>query len=157
MCEFISWVEIAGKVLFITDKEHEELMSKGDNRDKSERWGHGAIREYWNLKDNEGVNKECTDFSSPANFPPAVAEAIKMKLMDYSSPRCPDELLETTARKKYEAIKTPAWKEYEAIDTTALKEYMAIETSALKKYMAIETTAFWKLFSNVKNRVKVWR
>ena len=69
-----------------------------------------------------------------------------MGLLDYRSPERPDELLTPPALKEYEEIEATAWKEYEEIKAIAWKEYEEIKV-----------IAFWKLFSNVKNRLKVWR
>ncbi len=85
MCEFISWIEIDDKVLFLDDARMKEKERKMEVKypDKSEWQGHGAIRWYYGIADNNGVKKECINFSSPANFPPVIAEAIKNNQMTY--------------------------------------------------------------------------
>ena len=81
MCEFASWVEKGRKVYFLTDnqifgtRKGKELQEWSGNPD--DYIGHGAIRFYYGLEQDEGINKECTDFSSPDNFPPVIVKAIK--------------------------------------------------------------------------------
>lgn len=127
MCNFISWIEFAGEVLFLKDSDL-ELWNKSKDKpkipDKSERCGHGAIRLYYGLKENDGIQKECTDFSKPSNFPNEIIKAIKSGLMTYATPNNTNELLTATADKAYQ-------------EATA--------------------TAYWELFSKNKNRVACWK
>ena len=80
MCDFVSWVEIKDRVLFLTDDNIKDWERAGDRPacpDKSERVGHGAIRLFFGIDETDGINKECTNFSSPSNFPVPIAKAIK--------------------------------------------------------------------------------
>ena len=81
MCEFMSWVEKGNKVYFLTDKQiHETAKGKELqewSKSSDDLPGHGAIRYFYGLEQEEGINKECTDFSSPTNFPARIAKAIK--------------------------------------------------------------------------------
>ena len=86
MCEFVSWYsDLSGKVHFVTDKDLPRLAAlKVEGEDVL---GHGAIYALrgW-AKDSEpaGLKQyECTDFSSPDNFPPEIADAIKSGRMTY--------------------------------------------------------------------------
>src|SRR4030042_1945451 len=80
MCQFVSWVEKRGKVCFLTGEQlfgtelGQELLPKISRDDYC---GHGTIRAYYGIDAGDGVNRECTDFSSPDNFPIIIAMAIK--------------------------------------------------------------------------------
>jgi len=81
MCEFMSAVKTRNKWYFLT---HELIHNtpRGEMIQKKypgegEVIGHSAIREYFSLDDNDGENWECTDFSSPKNFPAIIVKAIK--------------------------------------------------------------------------------
>ena len=86
MCEFMSWVEKGEKVYFLTPamiqdtpKGQAWLKYEGDKTDnwEDDQKGHGAIRWFFDLQNREGEEHECTDFSSPANFPTEIVKAIK--------------------------------------------------------------------------------
>jgi hypothetical protein len=85
MCDFISWKVVRTadggmEILFLTyddiynTKRGKELQKYTIPNDFV---GHGAIDFYYGLN-GRGTNKECTDFSSPDNFPSIIADAIKM-------------------------------------------------------------------------------
>ena len=80
MCEFISWIEKDGQVYYLTYRDIYHTRRGKELRDycksKDDLIGHGAIRFYY---DNfvGGEDKECTDFSTPDNFPPEIVEDIK--------------------------------------------------------------------------------
>ena len=62
MCEFISWIETSGEVLFLTgddlkDKYGKEVLEGSRDNDFI---GHGAIRAFYNLQG--GVEKENRNF-----------------------------------------------------------------------------------------------
>lgn len=102
MCQFVSWIEqdkfkihqedkiirlcgIEEAVLFLTGEDVFET-EKGKRlqkycEDEEDYIGHGAIRHYYGLSMSGGINKECTDFSTPDNFPPDVVAAIKLGKM----------------------------------------------------------------------------
>ena len=136
MCDFISWIEKDSQVIFLTaddvfnTKEGKELQKYC--QDKSDLVGHGAIRRYYgNFKG--GTEKECTDFSTPDNFPLEIVKAIKSGKM--AGLGIAEGLLTKSALAEYEKIRQPAWAEYDKITQSA----------------------FWKLFAKKSNRVKVWR
>jgi len=81
MCEFISWIEKNKDIIFLTGddvfrtKEGKKLQKYcGNNEDLV---GHGAIRRFYNIPHNVGVNIECSNFLSPRNFPKEIVKAIK--------------------------------------------------------------------------------
>ena len=85
MCEFISYIgketDKGAKVLFLTydrifNTPRGEILRKeiGSNNPE-DFYGHAAIRKYYQAEG--GKDKECTDFSTPTNFPPTIARAIK--------------------------------------------------------------------------------
>ena len=84
MCEFISWKEVktaeGTEIFFLTyddiynTKRGKELRDYTKN--DGDLIGHGAIDYFYDLK-GRGANKECTDFSTPKNFPDQIVEAIK--------------------------------------------------------------------------------
>jgi hypothetical protein len=147
MCEFISWIEKDKKVYFLTDKMVYHTLKGRELRkfcgNQEDYIGHGAIRHYFDdLKDGE--NRECSNFSSPKNFPPLIVHAIKVG--DFGRLGQPKGLLKAPAWKAYEEAKAPAWKAYEEAKAPAWKAYQ--EATA---------PAFWRLFADPDNRVKAWR
>ena len=147
MCDFISWIEKDGKVYFLSSnelntKEGRALERYLGSHYKEDIKGHGAIRHYWGLKD--GVNKECTDFSTPKNFPPEIVKAIKLgQMIDIGFNL---SLLNLSGQKEYKKIEQPA-----------LAEYKKIEQSAWAEYEKIQQPAFWNIFKHKKYRAKCWK
>ena len=85
MCEFMSWIEYQGKIYFLDDnklntKEGRELLQYLGDRKYEDIPGHGAILHYYPELKHKGKDKECTDFSTPDNFPSKIVEAIKKGL-----------------------------------------------------------------------------
>jgi len=111
MCHFISWIEMPdSEILFLDD---DKLATKDRrNLDKRDIIGHGAIREFYQLNNKIGTNKECTDFNNPANFPEVIVEAIKAgKFSKFGVPK--GILLKTIESKAWkEWEKTLAWRKY---------------------------------------------
>ena len=112
MCDFISWIEYKGDVLFLTKKElgtsrgralKKYLGSQYENDVK----GHGAIEWYYKLKPNSGLHRECVDFSSPDNFPKEIVSSIKKG--DFCGIAIVEQLLTKPAVAEYEKVKQPAF------------------------------------------------
>lgn len=145
MCDFISWINYEGKVYCLTNddletKDGKKLLLPAVIADLC---GHGGIRSYYPELAGKGTDCECTDFSTPKNFPQEIAFAIKKgKLSRFGFDL---ELFNQQGRDKYEAIDKPARDKYEAI-----------EKLARDKYEAIGNPAFWKIFSIKKYRNKKW-
>ena len=113
MCEFVSWIEHKGIIYFLSDDElstskgHELRQYCGSEDDLL---GHGAIRKYYNLGQDQGVNKECNDFSSPDNFPAKIQTMIRDgKFKRLTLMKFPSSLLSATVLEEYQKIKQPAW------------------------------------------------
>ena len=146
MCQFVSWIELEGEVFFLDDtklntKEGRELLKPEYAADIL---GHGAIRHYYPELKHYGVDKECSNFSTPDNFPDEVVEAIKKGLFE-GFDICPD-ILTPSASAEYDKIRKPAWAEYDKI-----------RKSASAEYDKIRKPAFWKLARVKKNRKKIWK
>ncbi len=145
MCEFVSWVERKEKnhqtIYFLTGEQifhsprGEALRKWSGNSDDFT--GHGAIRFYYDFDDGE--NKECSDFVTPANFPDVIATAIKRG--DMRGMAQPEGLLSGTALAEYEKICGTALVEYQKIRGTALAEYEKIRGTALAEYEKIRGPA----------------
>ena len=171
MCHFVSWVEHKGIVYFLSDDElatpeGRELRQYCECDD--DLLGHGAIRKYYNLGNDQGVAKECMDFSNPENFPQRIRKMIKdgkfrrLVLMGYppllsASALAEYEKIEQAALAEYEKIEQAALAEYEKIRQAALAEYKKIEQAALVEYEKIEQAAWFSLYANPTNRIKAWR
>jgi len=162
MSKFLSWIEHKGKLYYLTKAILNSRKGKilreycGWDDDLT---GHGAIRWYYNLKAWAGINKECTDFSSPRNFPREIAEAIKRGLFEGMG--IPLQILTPKALAEYEkAIQSP-WVEYENARQSARNkkhwECEKIIRSALNKFGKINQSTFWSLVKNPENRVDVWK
>ena len=150
MCEFVSWIEYEDQILFLTDADLNTKRGRELKDYLGEKYmdisGHGAIRFYYEIGD-KGHNRECSDFSDPDEFPPAIIEAIKKgKFSKIAMPENPLQLIKAQAWAKYKKIQIPAWAKYEKI-----------KAPAWAKYKKIKAQVFWSLMRNKKNRAKNWR
>ena len=147
MCEFVSYVEKGNKIYFLThgqvfNTKKGELLQKFNGTD-TDYAGHGAIRFYYGLEQDEGANKECTDFSTPDNFPSVIVRAIKegkMRRIGIGKG----------------LLNGQAWAEYGKITGQALAEYEKITGQASAEYRKIRDPAFWDLFAVLENRNPLW-
>jgi len=146
MCEFISWIEKRDKVFFLTGKQvfhtriGKEVIQKQCGLD--DYTGHGAIRLFYGLEQDEGMDKECTDFSTPDNFPAAIVRAIKKG--DMRGLGTAVQLLSELAWVEHERIEQSAWVEYKKIVQPALAKCERIEQSAWVEYKKIVQPALAK-------------
>jgi len=184
VCQFISWIEYKDQIYFLTNadlltKEGKALKKYLGDQYKEDIKGHGAIRRYFELPDNKGTNKECTNFSKPENFPPVIVAAIKNGSLSAICDRPPVIILTkparaeygkivkparaeydkivNAARAEYDKIVKPARAEYDKIVNAARAEYGKIVKPAWAEYGKIVNAAFWKLAVNPRNRIKEWR
>jgi len=142
MCEFVSWVEYNDEIYFLQNKDlgtkEGELLLRPEVID--DLCGHGAIRSYYPELKNKGANKECVNFSSPANFPAEIVEGIKTGVLSRIGICL--EVLTIKGRAEYEKIKQPAMAEYRKIEQSAWAEYRKIKQSARAEYEKIEQSAW---------------
>ncbi len=196
MCEFVSWIEkgkkkdgtpqvffLTGKQVYKTKRGKDIVQKQGSTEDFA---GHGAIRLYWGLERDEGMDEECTDFSSPANFPAEIAKAIKdgdmaglpfphilltpgvwnMKMLN-SNPLVEKAYAE---RRKANTEWGKAYAEREEADTEWGKAYAGWEEAdaewgkayaewekAKAEWEKAKAEVGWDLFRNPENRIKAWR
>ena len=151
MCERYSWIMIDGKAVFLTahdvyhTKRGRELRKHTPSSDD---WhGHGAIRWYEGIPNKKGVDRECTDFSSPRNFPPELALAIKDgKMWGFG-----------ITKKMVCMLRKSARAEYNKAYSTARAECEKACSTAYAKYNKACSTAWAKLWSDPKNRIRAWR
>ena len=137
MCEFISWIEYKGKLLYISNYElntpdGKELCRKLNYNFYEEIKGHGAIREYFGLSSKQGKRMECTDFSDINNFPQEIVK--KIILGEFSQIAIIPELLEQSAWYKYEKVRQPARDNYEKVEKSARDNYEKVKQSAWDNY-----------------------
>ena len=152
MCEFVSWIEIGvegnKKAYFLTAEQifntPQGKKLREHCRAEEDYKGHGAIRHYYKLGEREGINKECTDFSTPDNFPEEIVTALKAG--EFRGMARPQRLLTKKAMAEYDKVAEQAWAEYDKMGEQAWAEYNK----------AVEQ-AFWDLFMKPENRVKSWR
>jgi len=105
MCEFVSWIEKGKKIYFLTG----EQVFHTDKGQSLRTWcgsvddyvGHGAIRYFYGLEQDEGVNKEGTTFSRPDSFPEVIVSALKRG--DFKGFPLPRGLLKKLLDDKYQA------------------------------------------------------
>ncbi len=150
MCEFLSWIEKDDKVYYLTSKQiYETLRGKQLQRfcgDADDHVGHGAIRFYYRLAVGEGKNKECTDFSTPANFPTKIAQAVKD--MKFRGMATPSELLTEQAWAEYEKVTEQALAEYDKVRQPAYTEHEKVRQQAYAEYEKIRRQA-WVEYNKV--------
>ena len=184
MCDFVSWIETKNRVLFLTDANIRDWERAGDRPacpDKSERVGHGAIRLFYGLNETDGINKECTNFSSSSNFPVPIAKAIKDGKITcnlvFPKGLASDELYaDYTAKRSllyadyiaklkplddaYYAKRNPLEDAYDAQRNLLDADYDAKRTMVYDAYAAKRTIlndVCWDKFKEIKNRAPVWR
>ena len=177
MCEFISWKEIkcpdgSTQILFLT---HNDIYNTKRGRElqkhtsKDDFVGHGAIAFYYEIDPDKGINRECTDFSTPDNFPPQIVDAIKSGCMaGLCDPNDCIQLLNPRQQKYYEAKRDALYADYKAkrapldADYEAKRapldaDYEAKLAPLYADYKAKCDELFWKLFSKPQNRNPKWR
>jgi len=160
MCERFSWIERDGDVLFLTsydvfDTRRGKQLRK-HTPSKEDWYGHGAIRWFYDL--GGGTERECTDFSSPKNFPPALVEAIKDgEMWEFGITNEMLVMLTRQSRAKYEKVCAPARAKRNEVCASAMAECNEVCASAWAKYYTVRQQAFIKLFREKTNRIKAWR
>jgi len=139
-------------VYFLTNsdletKEGKKLL-KDDVRD--DLCGHGAIESFYPELKDKGENLECTDLSTPKNFPKEIVSALKKGKLSRigialdilnEAGRAEYDKIEQPALAEYDKIQQPAWAEYDKIEQSAWAEYDKIEQSARAEYRKIEQSA----------------
>jgi len=148
MCEFLSAVKAQDKRgndkwyylthRLIHDTPRGKLLQKKYGGD--ELIGHSAIREYFGIREGQGENWECTDFSTPENFPPVLVEAIKKG--EFRGTTAPVGLLTRQAQDKQEEAEQPALAEYEKVRQLASAEYKKAEQPAWEEYEKVRQLAW---------------
>jgi hypothetical protein len=136
MCEFVSWIEKDGTVLFLTHADvYDTVRGKELQafcKTKQDYVGHGVIRFFFELSETSGINKECTNFSSPNNFPTEIADAIKAgKMWGFGNPQ---GLLGKVALAKYNKVCNPARAKYDKVCYPALAKYNKVCDAARAEY-----------------------
>ncbi len=143
MCQFVSWIERRGKIYFLTmnkltdTRKGKELLKTISMDDLC---GHGTIRAYYGIDSGDGTDRECDNFSTPANFPSVIVEAIKsgkMRGMGF-----PEGLLTAPAYKAYQEAKAPAYKAYQEATAPAYKAYQEAKAPAEKAYQEATAPAY---------------
>ena len=137
MCEFISWIEKNGRLYYLTDEIIAERL--GEFKAHNSGWrvdllGHGTIRWWFGLKYREGMDKECTDFSSPMHFPEEIGVNIKAGRMTYAS--IPLGLLLPPLYANYEAKRDALEANYEAKRDALYANYEAKRAPLYANYEA---------------------
>ena len=150
MCDFISWIEHQGDIYFLTNqelntKEGRELKEYLGTAFYDDIKGHGAIDRYWGLKD-KGIHGECTDFSTPDNFPPVIVEAIKKGLFEGIG--AAEGILTPTAWAEYKKAEQAVWAEYEKVQQAAMAEYKKVQQPAIAEYEKVQQPA-WAEYEKV--------
>lgn len=153
MCDFISWIEIKQQVVFLTT---DDIFHTKTGRElqkycgcPEDLIGHGAIREYYQF--TGGIERECTDFSSPDNFPPEIVKALL--LGKFRKLGVPIECLIKSAQIEYKREIQYYYDKY--IQAFIHSTYVPIEVeNNLKK---AKDVLFWKMFFNPKNRIPAWQ
>jgi hypothetical protein len=115
MCNFLSWIEKDGELFFLTTEDVESRRGKDYpdyNPCPADILGHGAIRWFYRIEGGE--DKECTDFSTPENFPKELQNAIvRAKFRRWFGP-VPIGLLRKPIDDEYRAKLTTIDDEYRA-------------------------------------------
>jgi len=159
MSEFGSWVKRRGKVYFVTGEqiasEKGQELIKLHDISPDDYCGHGTIRKWYGIDEGDGIDKECTDFSTPGNFPPEIVVAIKAGKM--RGVGIGGELLTLVAWADFINTLRPVFYEYEKVRQIASDECNKVTQAAFDKYKKVSQAAFWDSFAILENRAKAWR
>ena len=148
MCDYISWIAKGDEVLFLTGddvfntKRGRELQKYCISQ--NDLTGHGAIRWYFGKDDKPlegGKERECTDFSTPDNFPKIIVKAIKRGEMWGFKDGTPARLLTAPALAEYQKVTAPAEAEYQKVRDAAEAEYQKVTAAALAEYKKVRDAA----------------
>src|SRR3990167_2160775 len=95
MSECLSWIHQGKKTYYLT---HDQVFHTKKGRALMEKLkgdfiGHSAIRFYYRLPEPDDENRrqepQCTDFSTPDNFPAVLVEAIQRgDFRGFGTPEC---------------------------------------------------------------------
>jgi hypothetical protein len=189
MCEFLSCVKTQDKngkdkYYYLThDLIHNtprgEMIQKkyfGDG----EVIGHTAIREYFEIRAGQGENWECTDFTTPKNFPAVIARAIKRG--EFRGFGNPVGLLSFAVNAKWNAERDAVYAKWKAERDAVNAKWKPKSDAVFAKWNAERDAVyakwkpksdavnakwnaerdavnaiFWELFSDPKNRAKAWK
>jgi len=136
MCEFVSWVEHEDKLYYLTanllnTKEGRDLKKFLGTAYAVDIKGHGAIEHYFGIK---GKHCECTDFSSPNNFPAEIVNAMKSGA--------------------FRGIGIP---DSQVLTKKAYADYESKRDSLYADYESKRADFFWDIFMDKKNRARAWK
>ena len=167
MCEFISWIEKDigrdKKILFLTYDQiyntprGEILRGEVGSESPQDFYGHAAIRKYFDFLEG-GMEKECSDFSSPANFPDVISKAIKMG--EFRGFILPAGLLRKPLDDRYQADLKSLDDRYRADRKSLGDKYEADRKPLDDRYRADRKSLgdrYWDLFAIEENRTEAWR
>ena len=160
MCEFMSWIEYQGKIYFLDDnklntKEGRELLQYLGDRKYEDIPGHGAILHYYPELKHKGKDKECTDFSTPDNFPSKIVEAIKKGLF-VNFGACP-QILTASALDLF--LRSETGKIYAELEKARAEWEKACDEwyNTSSEWEKADKSYFWQLARIKKNRIKLWQ
>jgi hypothetical protein len=149
MCDFISWIEKGGEILFLTGNDvfnsNRGLELQKYCKSKDDLTGHGAIRFFFGTDDKPiqgGTERECTNFSTPAKFPKQIVKAIKKGQMWGFENGLPRELLTAPAYAEYQKVTAPAYAEYNKVTAPAYAEYNKVTAPAYAEYQKVTASAY---------------
>ena len=148
MCEHVSWLYKGKKLLFLKDDEinTEKGQALLAHVVKENIIGHSACAEYFGVCQDDYEKGECTDFSSPKNFPPEIVEAIKQGKMRHAI--FPPWL---------EALTKAAYADYWAKLKPLNDDYNAKSKALYDDYNAKRKALFNAIWANPSNRKPEWR
>lgn len=136
---FVSWIEyrpneyngyegkvyfMTGELIFSTAKQKIQEIIEENGFFPDDYIGYELIRAYYNIYSWDGVERECTDLSTPENFPPEIAQAIKSGKMRGMA--IVPELLTKSALAEYENILHPVKAKFDKIVRPLQAEYNKI-------------------------------
>jgi hypothetical protein len=111
--------------------------------------GHGAIRLYFDLQQDEGKNFECTDFSKPDKFPRVIIRAIKSGAFK-GMVAIPEKLLIKPLDDKYQADRKSLYDKYWADRKPLDDKYWADRKPLYDKYWADRESLYDKYWADRK-------
>ena len=170
MCEFVSWVEHENNLYYLTanllnTKEGRDLKKFLGTAYAEDITGHGAIERYFGIK---GVHRECTDFSSPKNFPAEIVKAMKSGAFRGIGIPDASQVLTKKAYTDYLSKRAPLYADYESKRASLYADFQSKRDALYADFKSKRDALyadfqskrddlFWDMFMDKKNRAKAWK
>lgn len=169
-CNALNWIKYKGRLLYLTTKDlnHKEVIAEKIKAVKDfelttgpgpygywdQLTGYQIIRKVYNLKDDDGTNCGCDDFSNKNNFPKEIWKALisgQFRGISFNNPN----LLNKEGLKKYQKVKQDAYEAYCRLRQPIREEWFDMLISAKAVYNKGIDRVYEEHMKRIKNVPKI--